>query len=85
MTKSSIIGYIQTKVLKMHSVQKTGIYGTEGKFGAKKRLLVYGGDIRYRREPSSAPDAASKARNSLLLHRTHLQCAERPPRGGEQT
>ncbi len=24
-----------------HSVQKTGFYGTEGKFGAKKGLLVY--------------------------------------------
>ena len=55
-----------------HSVQKTGIYGTEGKFGAKKRLLVYGGDIRYRREPSSAPDAASKAQNRLLWYATRL-------------
>ena len=39
-------------------------------------------------QPPVVRDAFSGApvhENPLLLHRMHLQCAERPPRGGEQT
>ena len=35
--------------------------------------------------PSYGTELSLGAQNSLLPHRTHLQCAERPPRGGEQT
>ena len=36
-------------------------------------------------QPPAAPDAfseACRAKSSLLPHRTHLQCAKRPPLGG---
>ncbi len=58
-------------------------------FGVKNRLLRYGRDIRCQKQPSLVRDASSKARrtadSSLLPHRTHLQCAKRPPLGDEQT
>ena len=63
-------------------------------FGVKNRLLRYGRDIRYRKRPPTVRDASSsKARRTAdstdcgqpLPHRTHLQCAKRPPLGGEQT
>ena len=37
-------------------------------------------------QPPAAPDASSeacRAKSSLLPHRTHLQCAKRPPLGGD--
>ena len=39
-------------------------------------------------QPPRVRDAfseACRAKSSLLPHRTHLQCAKRPPLGGEQT
>ena len=71
-------------------MQKTGFYGTEGKFGAKNGLLVYGTHLRRRGTascctrhilksaelPPATPDTSSKARNSFLLHRTHPQRRE---------
>ena len=63
-------------------------------FGVKNRLLRYGRDIRCTKQAPVVRDASSKARrtadstttvNSLLPHRTHLQCAKQPPLGGEQT
>ena len=39
-------------------------------------------------QPPGVRDAfseACRAKSSLLPHRTHLQCAKRPPLGGEQT
>ena len=62
-------------------------------FGAQNRLLRYGRDIRCQKQVPVVRDASSKARRTAdstdcgqpLPHRTHLQCAERPPLGCEQT
>ena len=48
-------------------------------FGVKNRRFRYGRDIRCAEQPT--PQTVG----SLLPHRTHLQCAKRPPLGGEQT
>ena len=56
--------------------------------GAQNRLLRYGRDNRCQKQASVVRDAfseACRAKSSLLPHRTHLQCAKRPPLGGEQT
>ena len=62
-------------------------------FGVKNRLFRYGRDIRCQKQPSLVRDASQRPAeqptpqtvDSLLPHRTHLQCAKRPPLGGEQT
>ena len=46
--------------------------------GVKNRLLLYGREIRCKKQASPVPDASSKARNCFLLHRTHLQKREQP-------
>ena len=53
-------------------------------FGVKNRLLRYGRDIRCQKQAPVVRDASSKAPeqptpqtvDSLLPHRTHLQCAK---------
>ena len=69
-------------------------YGTEEIFGAKNRLLWYATHLqrpteqhlphrmRFQR-PAEQPTPQTV--DSLLPHRTHLQCAKRPPLGGDQT
>ena len=55
--------------------------------GAQNRLFRYRRDIRYRKRPPTVRDASSKVRRTAdstdcgqpLPHRTHLQCAKRPP------
>ena len=62
------------------SVLKTGFYGTEEIFGAKNRLLWYATHLQRLAEQPTPQTV-----DSLLPHRTHLQCAKRPPLGGYQT
>ncbi len=58
---------------------------------AQNRLLRYGRDIRCQKQPPLVRDASSKARRTAdstdcgqpPAHRTHLQCAKRPPLGGD--
>ena len=57
-----------------HSVLKTGFYGTEEIFGAKNSLLWYATHLQ---RPAEQPTPQTV--DSLLPHRTHLQCAKRPP------
>ena len=57
-----------------HSVQKTSLWCTEWKFGAKNRLLVYA--TRFSKARRTAD---STTVNSLLPHRTQLQCTKQPP------
>ncbi len=84
--------------------KKTGFYGTERAFGARKppfsarkafseelgaqnRLFRYGRDIRCQKQAPVVRGASSKARRTAdstdcgqpPAHRTHLQCAKRPP------
>ena len=63
-----------------HSVLKIGFYGTEEIFGAKNSLLWYATHLQ---RPAEQPTPQTV--DSLLPHRTHLQCAKRHPPGGEQT
>ena len=63
-----------------HSVLRTGFYGTEEIFCAKNSLLWYATNIQ---RPAEQPTPQTV--DSLLPHRTHLQCAKRPPLGCEQT
>ena len=58
------------------SVPETPSYGTEWTLGAQNRLLRYATHQRPAEQPT--PQTVD-----ILL--PHLQCAERPPRGGEQT
>ena len=56
-------------------------------FGAQNRLFRYRRDIRCTKQAPVVRDASSKARRTAdstdcgqpLPHRTHLQCAKRPP------
>ena len=70
-------------------------YGTDIRY-RKRPPMVRDASPKARRtadstdcgQPPMVRDAFSGApvhENPLLLHRTHLQCAKRPPRGGEQT
>ena len=69
-------------VRKTHSVRKKGSWCTRRVFKytrCKNRLLRYGREIRCKKRASGVPNASSKARNILLLHRTHFQRpAEQP-------
>ena len=67
-------------VQKGHSVRKTGFYGTDEIFGTGNGLLWYATHLQ---RPAEQPTPQTV--DSLLPQRTHLQCATRPPRGGEQT
>ena len=74
---------------------------TECAFGTGNALLRYGIDTRCAKQPPVVRDAFSEAlgvKNRLFRYgrdtrcakqtpvvRERLQCAERPPRGGEQT
>ena len=59
--------------------------------GVKNRLFWYGRDIRCQKQPPLVRDASSEARRTAdstdygqpPAHRTHLQCAKRPPLGGD--
>ena len=73
--ENPLLGYA-TRFLR-HSVQKTGFYGTKGKFGVKSRLLVYRIDARYRRrtpgvrgefiiQKRAAPESPSPTHKSTL-------------------
>ena len=62
------------------SVLKTGFWGTEGIFGTGNALLRY---AMHLQRPAEQPTPQTV--DSLLPHRTHIQCAKRPPLGGEQT
>ena len=53
--------------------KKTGFYGTEEIFGAKNSLLWYATHLQ---RPAEQPTPQTV--DSLLPHRTHLQCAKRP-------
>ena len=57
-----------------NSVLKTSFYGTEEIFGAKKQ--PHGVRDAFQR-PTEQPTPQTV--DSLLPHRTHLQCAKRPP------
>ena len=63
-----------------NSVLKTGFYGTEEIFGTKNRLLWYAAHLQRLAEQPTPQTV-----DSLLPHRTQLQCAKRPPLGCEQT
>ena len=56
------------------SVLKTGFWGTEGIFGTGNALLRY---AMHLQRPAEQPTPQTV--DSLLPHRTHLQCAKRPP------
>ena len=56
--------------------------------GTRNGLLRYGIRIRCSKRPPTVRDASSetcRAKSSLLPQRQPLQCAKRPPIGGEQT
>ena len=57
------------------SVLKTGFWGTEGIFGTGNALLRY---AMHLQRPAEQPTPQTV--DSLLSHRTHLQCAKRPAR-----
>ena len=57
------------------SVLKTGFWGTEGIFGTGNALLRY---AMHLQRPAEQPTPQTV--DSLLPHRTHLQCAKRPTR-----
>ena len=73
-----------------HSVLKTGFYGTEEIFGAKNSLLWYATHLQRPAEQptpqtvdSLLPHRTHFQRRAVPkaapAHRTHLQCAKRPP------
>ena len=57
---------------------KNRLSGTEGIFGAKNSLLWYATHLQ---RPAEQPTPQTV--DSPLPHRTHLQCAKRPPLGGD--
>ena len=63
-----------------HSVPERATYGTEYACRAQKGFLGYATHFQRPAEQSTPQTV-----DSLLPHRTHLQCAKRPPLGGEQT
>ena len=70
-------------VRKRYSVPKTALSGMRRIFrGPQNSRLhrLWTASCRTRRIFRGVP-----CQKQLLPHRTHLQCAERPPRGGEQT
>ena len=60
--------------LREDSVPETGFYGTEEIFGTGNALLRY---AMHLQRPAEQPTPQTV--DSLLPHRTHLQCAKRPP------
>ena len=73
-----------------HSVLKIGFYGTEEIFGAKNSLLWYATHLQRPAEQPTPQTVDSllptgrifrgvPCQKQHLLHRTHLQCAKRPP------
>ena len=70
------------------SVPQRAFWGTEYACRAQKGFLVYA--ARFQRHSVqktgfTGTEGIFGTGNSLLWYATHLQCAERPPRGGEQT
>ena len=79
-------------VRNMRAVLKKASWGTRRIFGSircKNRLFPVRKRYSVSKTAFSGTRRISKARriadSSLLPHRTHLQCAKRPPLGGEQT
>ena len=66
--------FLHGRRFQRNSVLKTGFYGTEEIFGAKNRLLWYATHLQ---RPTGRPTPQTV--DSLLPHRTHLQCAKQPP------
>lgn len=60
--------------LREDSVPETGFYGTEYACRAQKGFLGY---ATHFQRPAEQPTPQTV--DSLLPHRTHLQCAKRPP------